>query len=215
MIRLRGCGRKRKSNGDAFRGARQRERARARVILGGFFVFFRKRHVEKMKAALVFLRRPPMACVLWLRGRRDAHSSWLCQQGRHHRRWSATRKKYAHAAAARSGGEQERKSCVGGSERAFREAGRGRNKQQRNPAADGNRHNCVTQCRCARCGCCVSGCREFSTPRRPPRPRRRRTRRQPPRSPSRGRRDPRGPRRTHPPPYPHRRTSGRRRAWST
>jgi len=48
------------------------------------------------------------------------------------------------------------------------------------------------------------------------RPHRARSSRQPPpRSPSRGRRDPRGPPRTRPPPCPHRRTSGRRRACCT
>ena len=56
----------------------------------------------------------------------------------------------------------------------------------------------------------------FSIPhRRLPRRRRRRIRRRPLRSPSRARRDPHGPRRTHPPPYPRRRTSERTRAWST
>ena len=42
-----------------------------------------------------------------------------------------------------------------------------------------------------------------------------RSRQQPPRSPSRGQQDPHGPRRTHPPPYPHQRTSERRHAWRT
>ena len=57
----------------------------------------------------------------------------------------------------------------------------------------------------------------FSTPLRspPPHPRLQRSRHRPPRSPSQGRQDPHGPRRTHPPPYPHRRTSGRRHAWRT
>ena len=76
----------------------------------------------------------------------------------------------------------------------------------------GNARVCVS-CLCLRVCFFVL---PFSTPRRhPPRPRRRRTRRRPPRSPSRARRGPREPRRTHPPPYPRRRTSARRRAWST
>jgi hypothetical protein len=55
-----------------------------------------------------------------------------------------------------------------------------------------------------------------STP-RPPRPRHRPpgTQRRPPRSPSQGQQGPHEPRRTRPPPYPHRRTSGRTHAWST
>jgi hypothetical protein len=53
-----------------------------------------------------------------------------------------------------------------------------------------------------------------SSTRRPPRPPPG-CRWQPPRNPSRARQDPHGPRRIHLPPYPHRRTSARTRAWST
>merc|ERR1711971_1052411 len=49
----------------------------------------------------------------------------------------------------------------------------------------------------------------------PPRPHLRRSRCRPPRSPFREQQDPRGPPRTRPLPYLHRRTSERKRAWST
>ncbi|KAF5214786.1 hypothetical protein ECC02_012587 [Trypanosoma cruzi] len=54
-----------------------------------------------------------------------------------------------------------------------------------------------------------------STPPHPPRPPYPRTLRRPPRSPSPGRRDLHGPPRTHPPPYPHQRTSARTHACCT